>query len=45
MNKIVIISLITIAILACATAVTLMLKPQMHKTIQMEQIIYKYRSK
>lgn len=41
MNKIVIISLITIAVFACATVATMTLKPQMHKTIQMEQIIFK----
>ncbi len=41
MNKIVVISLIAIAVFACATVATLTLKPQMHKTILMEQIIFK----
>lgn len=41
MNKIVIISLIAIAVFACATIATITLKPKMHKTIQMEQIIFK----
>lgn len=41
MNKIIIILLIIIALFACVTLATLALKPQMHKTIQMEQIIFK----
>ncbi len=41
MNKIVVITLIAIIVFAFATVVTMALKPQMHKTIQMEQIIFK----
>jgi uncharacterized protein YceK len=41
MNKILIISLIIIGVFGCATVATLALKPQMHKAISIEQIIYK----
>jgi len=40
-KKIVTISIIFIALLAIATVVIIKLKPQMHKTILLEQIIYK----
>lgn len=40
-QKIIVISLLTILILTVATIAAFMLKPQMHKTIQIEQIIFK----
>ena len=43
-KKVVIVSLIFIAFLACATVLVAQFKPQMHKTMQFEQIIFK-RSK
>ena len=40
-KKIVTISVIFIVLLAIATVVIAQIKPQMHKTILLEQIIYK----
>ena len=40
-NKIIAISLIAIVILASATVFVSFVKPKMHKTIMLEQIIYK----
>lgn len=40
-KKIVTISIIFIALLAIATAIIIQIKPQMHKMIMFEQIIYK----
>lgn len=40
-KKIVTISLIAIVILAIATVVIAQIKPKMHKTIMLEQIIFK----
>lgn len=45
MNKIIVISLVVIVLFIAATAITVALKPQLHKTVQFEQIIYKFRSK
>ena len=42
--KIAIITIITLIIIAAATAVIANIKPQMHKTFQLENIIFK-RSK
>ncbi len=42
--KITVIAIITMVILAVSTAVIVNIKPQMHKTIQLENIIFK-RSK
>lgn len=41
MNKIIVISVLFIVILTCATIATLTIKPQMHKSIMFEQIIFK----
>ena len=40
-EKILIIALLTMLILAAATIITYKMKPQMHKTIQLESIIFK----
>lgn len=45
LQKILIILFLSIGIIAAATAITFSINPQMHKNIQIEQIIYKYRSK
>lgn len=41
MNKILTVSLILVALLVCATIGTIALKPQMHKSVSLEQIIFK----
>ncbi len=40
-TKIILISIIALVILSVSTAVIITLKPHMHKTIQLESIIYK----
>ena len=45
LQKILIISFLSIGLIAAATIITFSINPQMHKKIQIEQIIYKYRSK
>lgn len=40
-EKILIIALLTMVILAFATIITYKMKPQMHKTVQLESIIFK----